>query len=240
MSADTARPRVLAVDDEPQVCELVGRTLEKAGWEVDVAGDGATALAKVGARRPDIVLLDVRMPGMSGLEVLERLRQQARPPAVVGLTALGDYKTFAGLVQGGAAAYLSKPFSPRDLVELCERVLRAIRRPTPVPDERRREPRRDIMVGVKVVTSPERGPVALGTLSNFSNGGAQVDLITPLELGRQVLVGLHVATAEGPLSFQGQVRWRLGLEHGFAHGIAFASLAPELAARLKELLAAKS
>jgi CheY-like chemotaxis protein len=239
MSAPTARPRVLTVDDEPQVRELVVRTLEQAGWEVDVADDGETALAKVGASRPDIVLLDVRMPGMGGLELLERLRQDARPPAVVALTALGDYDTFAGLVQGGAAAYLSKPFSPQDLVELCERVLRAVRRPKPVPDERRREPRREIMVGVKVITSPERGPLALGTLANLSRGGAQVDLVTPLELGRQVLVGLHVGLADSPLSFQGQVRWRLGFAHCFTHGIAFAKLAPELEARLKELLAPK-
>jgi CheY-like chemotaxis protein len=101
MSAQPGRPRALAVDDEPLVCELVVRALENAGWEVEVADDGVAALAKIAARRPDVVLLDVRMPGIGGLEVLERLRRDARPPAVVALTALGDYDTFAGLVRGG-------------------------------------------------------------------------------------------------------------------------------------------
>jgi len=240
MSADAERPRALAVDDEPLVCELVVRALENAGWEVEVADDGVAALAKIAARRPDVVLLDVRMPGIGGLEVLERLRREARPPAVVALTALGDYDTFAGLVRGGAAAYLPKPFSPGDLVELCDRLLRASRRPLPVPDERRREPRRQIMVGARVITSSERGPVALGTLANLSRGGAQLDLVTPLDLGCQVLVALHVGVAETGLSFQGQVRWRLGLDRGFSHGIAFSSISPELEARLKELLAPPS
>ena len=90
-----------------------------------------------------------------------------------------------------------------------------------------------------MVTSSERGPVALGTLANLSSGGAQLDLVTPLELGRQVVVSLHVGAAEATLSFQGQVRWRLGLDRGFSHGIAFAGLTPELEARLKELLAPK-
>jgi hypothetical protein len=96
--------------------------------------------------------------------------------------------------------------------------------------------RREIIVGVKVVTAPDRGPVALGTLANFSRGGAQVDLLAPLELGRQVRVSLHVGAANSPLSFQGQVRWRLGVQGGFAHGIAFSSVEPALEARLKELL----
>jgi CheY-like chemotaxis protein len=169
--------------------------------------------------------------------VLERLRRDARPPAVVALSALGDYDTFAGLVRGGAAAYLPKPFSPGDLVDLCDRLLRAIRRPLPVPDERRREPRRSIMVGARVITASERGPVALGTLANLSRGGAQLDLITPLELACHVLVALHVGAADTALSFEGQVRWRLGLDRGFSHGIAFVRLSPELEARLKQLLA---
>jgi len=133
-------PRVLAVDDEENVCQLVSRLLSRAGWDTDSAQDGETALAKIAACRPDLVLLDVKMPGLGGLELLGRLREQPEPPAVVAMTGLTDFATFAALVRGGAAAYVAKPFEGRELVDLCDRVLRSLRRHAAGTDERRREP----------------------------------------------------------------------------------------------------
>lgn len=237
MGTSAALPRVLTVDDEEAVRVLVSRLLSRAGWETDTASDGAAALARIAAKHPDLVVLDVRMPGLDGLQFLQRLREQPEPPAVVAVTALGDYATFAALVRGGAAAYLIKPFEGRDLVDVCERVLRSLRRRPIAPDERRHAPRRDIMVGVKVLSVPERGAVALGELANLSRGGAQVDLVAPLELGSRVRVTLHVGVSETPLSFQGRVCWQLGIARGFAHGVAFSDLSPDLEARLAELVA---
>jgi len=229
-------PRVLAVDDEENVCQLVSRLLSRAGWDTDSAQDGETALAKIAACRPDLVLLDVKMPGLGGLELLGRLREQPEPPAVVAMTGLTDFATFAALVRGGAAAYVAKPFEGRELVDLCDRVLRSLRRHAAGTDERRREPRRDIMVGVRIVSVPERGAVALGALTNLSRGGAQIDLLTSLELGSRVNVALHAGSADVPLSFDGHVRWQLAIERGFAHGIAFADDSSGLEARLAQLL----
>jgi CheY-like chemotaxis protein len=238
MNTPVAAPRLLAVDDEEAICQLVTRLLSRAGWETDYARDGAAALAKIAARRPDVVVLDVMMPGVDGLEFLRRLREQPEPPAVVATTGLADYATFAALVRGGAAAYLAKPFEARELVEVCERVLRSLKRRRGGPDERRQSPRRDIMVGVKVLSVPERGAVALGVLSNLSRGGAQVDLLTPLELGNRVKVALHAGAADTAVSFEGHICWQLALDHGFAHGIAFSAPSAELESQLSELLGA--
>lgn len=236
MSAGGTAPRILAVDDDESVCQLVSHLLSRAGWDTDSAQDGDAALAKIAARRPDLVLLDVRMPGLGGLDFLRRLREQPEPPAVVALTGLTDFATFAALVRAGAAAYLTKPFEGRELVDVCERVFRSLRRCAGGADERRRDPRRDIMVGVRILSVPERGAVALGGLTNLSRGGAQVDLLTSLELGSRVCVTLHAGSADVALSFEGHVRWQLAIERGFAHGIAFADASPDLEARLAELL----
>ena len=81
--------RVLVVDDDPTVSDVVCRYLERAGFAVDKAGDGPTALALAALRSPDLVVLDLMLPGMSGLEVCRRLRRESDVPVVM-LTALGE------------------------------------------------------------------------------------------------------------------------------------------------------
>jgi DNA-binding response OmpR family regulator len=116
-------PRVLVVDDDPTVSEVVSRYLETAGFGVDVAGDGPAALEKAAAAPPDLVVLDLLLPGIDGLEVCRRLRQTSSVPVVM-LTALGEESDRVLGLETGADDYVTKPFSPRELVLRVQSVLR--------------------------------------------------------------------------------------------------------------------
>jgi DNA-binding response OmpR family regulator len=127
--------RVLVVDDDETVRDVVRRYLEVAGFVVDVAGDGAEGLATFAAREPDLVVLDVMMPGITGLEVCKRLRQTSQVPIVM-LTALGEEENRIAGLELGADDYVTKPFSPRELALRVASVLRRVRmRPEPVAAE---------------------------------------------------------------------------------------------------------
>ncbi len=126
--------RILVVDDDPTVAEVVTGYLERAGHAVDLAVDGPAALRAAAARRPDLVVLDLMLPGMDGLEVCRRLRATA-PVPVIMLTARGDEDDRILGLEIGADDYVTKPFSPRELVLRVESVLRracaAVARPGP-------------------------------------------------------------------------------------------------------------
>ncbi|MCF3121076.1 response regulator transcription factor [Streptomyces arenae] len=122
--------RVLVVDDDPTVAEVVAGYLERAGHAVDRAEDGPAALACAAARRPDLVVLDLMLPGMDGLEVCRRLRAE-RPVPVIMLTARGDEDDRILGLEIGADDYVTKPFSPRELVLRVESVLRRSRAAAP-------------------------------------------------------------------------------------------------------------
>jgi DNA-binding response OmpR family regulator len=115
--------RVLVVDDDPTVSDVVRRYLERAGYDVDKAADGPTALALAAARPPDLVVLDLMLPGMSGLEVCRRLRGTSDVPIVM-LTALGEESDRVVGFETGADDYVTKPFSPRELALRVHSVLR--------------------------------------------------------------------------------------------------------------------
>ncbi|MFJ8147668.1 response regulator transcription factor [Streptomyces sp. NPDC096048] len=121
--------RVLVVDDDPTVAEVVAGYLDRAGYLVDRADDGPAALTRAAAHRPDLVVLDLMLPGMDGLEVCRRLRGQGPVPAmpVIMLTARGDEDDRILGLEVGADDYVTKPFSPRELVLRVESVLRRTR-----------------------------------------------------------------------------------------------------------------
>jgi DNA-binding response OmpR family regulator len=125
--------RVLVVDDDPTVSDVVRRYLERAGFEVLLAGDGRTALARFAAERPDLVILDLMLPGSDsgndrtahvGLEVCRQLRARPDGVPIVMLTALGEESDRVLGLQLGADDYVTKPFSPRELVLRVQSVLR--------------------------------------------------------------------------------------------------------------------
>ncbi|MFJ8629378.1 response regulator transcription factor [Streptomyces sp. NPDC093568] len=121
-----AAARVLVVDDDPTVAEIVSGYLDRAGYVVDRAGDGPDALARAAAHRPDLVVLDLMLPGMDGLEVCRRIRGEA-PVPVIMLTARGDEDDRILGLEVGADDYVTKPFSPRELVLRVQSVLRRAR-----------------------------------------------------------------------------------------------------------------
>jgi DNA-binding response OmpR family regulator len=120
----TVGHRVLVVDDDPIVGDVVRRYLEQDGCRVRLVGNGPDALNAAAAEPPDIVVLDLMMPGMDGLEVCRRLRHRMPALPVVMLTALGEEADRVLGLEVGADDYVTKPFSPRELVLRIRSVLR--------------------------------------------------------------------------------------------------------------------
>ena len=124
---DHARGSVLVVDDEPTIGEVVSRYLERAGYSARVALDGPGALAAVASERPDLVVLDLMLPGIDGLEVMRRIRENGRSRvAVILLTAKGEESDRIVGLRLGADDYVVKPFSPAELVARVDAVLRRV------------------------------------------------------------------------------------------------------------------
>ncbi|HEY0701057.1 MAG TPA: response regulator transcription factor [Micromonospora sp.] len=118
--------RVLVVDDDQTVSDVVCRYLEHAGYAVTHAADGAAALAAVAREAPDLVVLDLMLPEVDGLEVCRRLRTRPDGIPVIMLTALGDEADRIAGLRIGADDYVTKPFSPRELVLRVRSVLRRV------------------------------------------------------------------------------------------------------------------
>ena len=128
---DHVRGSVLVVDDEPTIGEVVSAYLERAGYETRVAVDGPAALEAVAERRPDLIVLDLMLPGLDGLEVMRRVRDRAT--AIILLTAKGEESDRIVGLRLGADDYVVKPFSPAELVARVDAVLRRVDT-TPEPE----------------------------------------------------------------------------------------------------------
>jgi len=119
--------RVLVVEDDPTVAEVVVSYLRHAGFEVAATADGRAALDKIGDWRPDLVVLDLMLPGLDGWAVCGQLRARDERLPVIMLTALGEESDRVRGLELGADDYVSKPFSPRELVLRVQSVLRRSR-----------------------------------------------------------------------------------------------------------------
>ena len=117
--ASSGAPRVLVVDDEAMLADLLSQALRHEGWETATAKDGLDALAKATSFHPDVVILDVQMPRMDGLETLERLRARDPELPVLFLTARDAVADRVQGLRAGADDYVTKPF---DLDEVAARV----------------------------------------------------------------------------------------------------------------------
>jgi DNA-binding response OmpR family regulator len=138
---------VLVVDDEPIVRDVVVRYLERAGFETVEADDGDRARSLLAQDTPDLVLLDVMLPGTDGLELCRWIRGRSAVPVIL-LTARGDEEDRIVGLDLGADDYVTKPFSPRELVSRVRAVLRRVEAPD-VPSER-------IVFGELVVDAEKR------------------------------------------------------------------------------------
>jgi DNA-binding response OmpR family regulator len=119
--------RILVVDDEPIVREVLARYLEREGYVVEVAEDGEQAIERYKATAPDLVLLDLMLPRIDGLEVFRRMRDNGREApraAVIMVTAKGEEADRIVGLELGADDYVTKPFSPREIVARVRAVLR--------------------------------------------------------------------------------------------------------------------
>jgi len=122
------RATILVVDDDPRMRRLLRANLERAGYRVSTAADGAEALDRAELEPPDLIVLDVMMPTMDGLACLRRLREYSAVPVIL-LTAKGEETDKVQGLDLGADDYLTKPFGP---AELLARVRAALRRMQPV------------------------------------------------------------------------------------------------------------
>jgi two-component system, OmpR family, response regulator ResD len=118
--------RVLIIDDDETVADVVVGYLERAGHDAAAVGDGAAGLAAVAAEPPDLVLLDLMLPEIDGLEVCRRIRSTHPDLPVIMLTALGEAEDRIAGLEVGADDYVTKPFSPRELVLRIDSVLRRV------------------------------------------------------------------------------------------------------------------
>ena len=124
MTRNTGQPSILAIDDEPQLLEALETILEGRGYRLRTAPNGAMGLDAVAEERPDVVLLDLAMPGVDGVEVCRRLRAFSRVPILV-LSALSDEARKVKALDAGADDYVTKPFG---VEELLARIRAALRR----------------------------------------------------------------------------------------------------------------
>ena len=205
-------PTILVVDDEPKIVQIARDYLEHAGFEVVSAASGPAALEIIATTHPALVILDLGLPGIDGLEVTKRIRQAGSLPIVI-LTARDDEIDKVVGLELGADDYLTKPFSPRELVARVRAVLRRVEASAgpdgPSADDSGLIRARDVTIDVDRM----RVDVA----------GSIVDL-TPTEF--QVLVAL----ARRP----GQIKTRSQLLDA-VHGVAFESYERAIDAHVKNL-----
>ncbi|RDI94497.1 DNA-binding response regulator [Meiothermus sp. QL-1] len=116
---------VLVVEDEPEIAEILEGYLRREGFRTDRASDGRQALSLIRAARPDLILLDIMLPEMDGLELLRRIRSQDNTPVILLTARAEDLDKLLGL-ELGADDYVTKPFSPREVVARVKAVLRRV------------------------------------------------------------------------------------------------------------------
>jgi DNA-binding response OmpR family regulator len=130
--AQPARAKILVVEDEPAIADVVARYLRRAGYDTVIAGTGRDALGHAETARPDVVVLDLMLPDIGGLEVMRRLRrEELRQRAIILLTARSEESDRIVGLRLGADDYVVKPFSPAELVARVDAVLRRL---APVPE----------------------------------------------------------------------------------------------------------
>lgn len=127
--------RILVIDDEQSIIEIVQAYLEKEGYEVLTAMDGQSGLKAAKVQNPDLVILDIMLPGMDGIEVLSQLRRESDVYVIMLTAKVEETDKIVGL-SVGADDYLTKPFSPRELVARVKAALRRLKSGASLPDER--------------------------------------------------------------------------------------------------------
>jgi DNA-binding response OmpR family regulator len=196
---------ILAVDDDPDMRALLRVILSGAGYEVDLASDGEDALAAMERRRPDLVILDMLMPGLNGWGVIRRMPAGAPPVIVMS----GEYLAPAALGMGPHAVhgYVVKPFESQALLDTCSSILDpASVAPAPANRERRTDPRVRLNAPASLVQA-DRRPLAVGRVVDVSRSGLRLRLGTNLVPGQKLRLELGLPDGEDPMHLRGEARW---------------------------------
>lgn len=216
MSSDSAEPlarrRILIVDDQPSIRDVLEVALCEAGATVWHAEDGNAALASLQSGLPDLILLDLAMPGMNGWQVIDRLADLPHAAAipVVLQTSAADFPSFDRARRRGVAAFISKPFRLNEVVETCRRVLDGAR-----PLQGRNESAGD---SPQTQVRDARGNLlATGRLVDLAPAGAQAELDIPLALSQRVVLTVHQPS--GVVSMDAEVRWISRVGERYLHGL---------------------
>jgi DNA-binding response OmpR family regulator len=157
--ADTLSPRILVVEDDVDIADLLAHTLKKAGYLVTTRHTGAGTIARVQSEPPDLLLLDVMLPGVDGREICRALRTDPATAAIpiIMLTARAEEEDRIGGLELGADDYITKPFSPKEVVARVRALLRrATRAGTPPPDSVLRYGPLQVDLARHVVTANEK------------------------------------------------------------------------------------
>jgi DNA-binding response OmpR family regulator len=163
---DAAMATILVVDDEPNIREVVGLYLRRDGHTVVLAADGEEALRLHRASQPDLVVLDLMLPKISGLEVCRRIQSERQVPLIM-LTAKGDEEDRIIGLGVGADDYLVKPFSPRELVARVAAVLRRVNTPFPVQPQQKVLTIGELLINPNTREVTVRGSVVTLTVREF-------------------------------------------------------------------------
>jgi CheY-like chemotaxis protein len=203
---------VLVVDDQREVRDVLEGALTEAGARVFTAENGEEALRLLPRHRPELILLDLYMPGMDGWQLMERLAAaglETTPPIVLQ-TSADDYGSVQRARKRGVAAYVSKPFRLNEVVETCARVLDGARPLQGAPSQSR--------TPAVIVPGPNGSILAHGLLLELAEEGAQVDLNVALPLGERFRFVADSTTARRA-DFQAEVRWVRSVQGRWVHGL---------------------
>jgi CheY-like chemotaxis protein len=218
--------RVLVVEDDDDLRGLMWRIFADAGDEVAVAADGGEAIEKIHSLRPELVVVDLVLPGLDGWAVIRSLQRLPAPPPVVMLSVHSHSEMYARAAEAGVAAFVEKPFSVMALLATCERVVREDGARSRAPRDRRAAPRRVVRVPVQVLDR-EQGWWTFGELVDLGAGGAQLAMPFPLPGDRKIRVAFAIPGDSGRLDVSGRLQWRAPAARGFAYGMEFVDLRPE-------------
>lgn len=230
--------RVLIVDDEQPLRVLMGEVLVRAGYRVEFAEGGRTAVEKVRSSPPDLMTLDLRMPDMSGWQVIEAVQNLPGAPPIVLVSGSTDIIQERHPLRSCVAGIVYKPFHPRDLVTTCSKVLDDRERERPgvsVVVERRLVPRRDLVMDVGVGSDAGR-PMVVGKLAHLSPIGAELRLPGPLNAGQVVRLQLRLPGREGMLAVDGKIQSCDNGNDELVYGISFLNVSPQVQEVLSELV----
>jgi hypothetical protein len=227
-----SKPRVLVVDDDAQVRTFLVRLLGDAGFAVEVAEGGEAALARVAADPPDLISLDLVMPGIDGWKVLERLEAAGASPPVLLLTGLG-YEGGGPWLRPPVAGLVHKADDPRIFLETCRRILEGL----PKDDsghpgaERRKAWRRPLIVPVRVLSLLGM-TLGEGKLVRVSAIGADLECEAALPAGGMVRLSIPLPGRETAVVLDGELHGRGHVGGIYVFGVSFVN--PPVA--LREML----